>query len=226
MFDAVIFDCDGVLVDSEVLAIKGEREALSDIGLEYTPEEFVQRFIGLHDTAFFAQLRKDYRIKFEADPGPDFEDNILAGRRKHKDGIMPIDGAAMALDETRSLIGAIGVASSSRSDFLHQKLTRCNLIERAAPHVYSADLVDNGKPAPDIFLYTADRLGVDPSRCLVLEDSINGVKAAVSAGMQVWAFEGGGHIFPSYTRTLVETGATRIAKDFSDFVGLLRSSVG
>lgn len=220
-FDAIIFDCDGVLVDSEVLAIKGERAALGDLGLHYTPEEYVRRFVGLHDSLFFDHLRADYLAAHEF-PAPEyFEERVLDGRRREMAGLAIVKDADLALTAARERVGRIAVASSSRAHFLTGKLRRMGLYELAAPHIYSADLVAHGKPAPDIFFYAAERLGVSPSRCLVLEDSINGVKAGLAARMTVWGFTGGGHCFDGYGERLAEAGAHQIMRDYAEFLDAL-----
>ncbi|MEZ5917846.1 MAG: HAD family phosphatase [Parvularculaceae bacterium] len=145
--DAVIFDCDGVLVDSEVLAIRGERAALAQFDLVYSPQDYVRRFVGLHDGAFFDQLRADYAARHGA-PAPDnFADIVLEGRRRERHALTAVAGADRALGAARERIGALAVASSSRAHFLEAKLKRTNLWALAAPHVYSADLVAHGKPA-------------------------------------------------------------------------------
>lgn len=212
---AVIFDCDGVLVDSEVLAIRGERQALGELGLDYSPQEYVRRFVGLHDAAFFDALREDYRARLATPPPDDFEECVLAGRRREMAALQAVAGAGEALREARRLVGEIAVASSSRAHFLESKLKRMALWDDAAPHVYSADLVAHGKPAPDIFLYAAERLNVDPECCLVVEDSENGVKAGVAAGMIVCGFTGGGHCFEGHGDRLAAAGAHWLAADFA-----------
>jgi beta-phosphoglucomutase-like phosphatase (HAD superfamily) len=216
-FEAVIFDCDGVLVDSETLAVRGERAALADLGLFYSPEDYVRRFTGLHDGLFFDLLKTEYAAAHGASAPDDFEERVLAGRRREMHALTIIDGADLALRRTRAAIGAVAVASSSRAHFLDGKLKRMGLFELAAPHIYSADLVANGKPAPDIFLYTAERLGVAPQCCLVLEDSVNGVKAGLAAGMTVWGFVGGGHCFSGYGARLEDAGAERVIGDYEAF---------
>lgn len=220
-FDAIIFDCDGVLVDSEVLSIKGERTALEAFGIFYSPEEYVRKFVGLHDRAFFDALREDYRKIHDRDAPQDFEDHILEGRRRERHLLTAVAGADAALEKARRYARAISVASSSRAHFLTSKLERTGLYDLAHPHVYSADLVAHGKPAPDIFLYAAEKLGVDPAQCLVLEDSENGVKAGVAAGMSVWGFLGGGHIFDGHGDRLVNVGASQLVKNFVDFTDRL-----
>lgn len=218
---AVIFDCDGVLVDSEVLAIKGERGALEEFGLCYSPQEYVQKFVGLHDGAFFEALRKDFRKAFEADAPDDFEARVLEGRGRERHALQAVAGADRAMRAARERYGRIGVASSSRAHLLKSKLERTGLFGFVAPHVYSADLVAHGKPAPDIFLYTAEKLGIDPAQCLVLEDSENGVKAGRAAGMTVWGFLGGGHCFEGHGDRLLAAGATQNVSTFADFASTL-----
>lgn len=220
-FDAVIFDCDGVLVDSEVLAIRGEGRALAELGLVYAPEDYVRKFVGLHDSAFFAALRADYRAAHGRDAPDDFEDRVLAGRRAERHLLTAIAGADIALRHARARAGKLAVASSSRAQFLRAKLERTALYDLAAPHVYSADLVAAGKPAPDIFLYAAARIGADPARCLVIEDSENGVKAGRAAGMTVWGFLGGGHCYDGHGERLIAAGAALTARDYTAVITLL-----
>lgn len=220
-FDAIIFDCDGVLVDSEVLAIRGERAALEALGLSYSPEDYVRRFVGLHDAAFFDQLRDDHRARLGRAADEDFEERVLEGRRREMQALTIIAGADAALVAAKARYGRIAVASSARAKFLESKLKRMGLYDFAAPHVYSADLVAAGKPAPDIFLYAAEWIGAAPARCLVLEDSVNGVRAGLAAGMTVWGFTGGGHCFEGYGARLAAAGADRIMADHDEFVAAL-----
>ncbi len=217
-FAAIIFDCDGVLVDSETLSIKGERAALSEMGLDYPHAEYARRFVGLHDGAYFDELRADFRARLASEPPEDLEPRVLEGRRREAHALTAISGADASMRAARALTGKVAVASSSRAHFLESKLRRTGLWQLAAPHVYSADLVAQGKPAPDIFLWAAERLAVSPRRCLVLEDSINGVHAARAAGMTVWGFTGGGHCFSGYGDTLAAAGAARVVASHAAFV--------
>jgi len=217
-FDAIIFDCDGVLVDSEVLAIRGERTALEALGLSYTPEEYVRRFVGLHDAAFFDQLRADHRERLGRDAAPDFAERVLDGRRREMHALTIIAGADAALVAAKARFGRLAVASSARAVFLDSKLRRMGLFDLVAPHVYSADLVAAGKPAPDIFLYAAKKIEAAPQRCLVIEDSVNGVKAGVAAGMTVWGFTGGGHCYDGYDARLAAAGAHQVMQTYRAFL--------
>ena len=222
--EAVIFDCDGVLVDSEVLSISGERRALEAFGLRYSPDEYVARFVGMHDRLFFEELRADHLARHGRAAPAGFEDAILEGRRRESHRLTAIAGADEALRAARVAFRGLAVASSSRAHFLKSKLERTGLFDLAAPHVYSADLVAHGKPAPDIFLFAAERLDARPAACLVLEDSVNGVRAARAAGMEVWGFIGGGHAGPAHGRRLADAGAARIVQDFGAFKAALANA--
>ncbi len=215
-FDAIIFDCDGVLVDSEVISIHGERKALEEMGLIYGPADYVRLFVGMHDGAFIEALKSDYREAFNADPPPDFKARIMEGRRRESHRLAIVDGADKALTQA-SAKRPIAVASSAGAEYLASKLSRMGLYDIAAPHVYSADLVANGKPSPDIFLHAAAQLGVAPHRCLVLEDSENGVRAGVAAGMTVCGFLGGGHIYDGHGERLLAVGAEHLVESHYEF---------
>lgn len=189
-FSALIFDCDGVLVDSEVIAIRSERALLSEWGLHYAFETFVSRFVGLHNRDFYAALANDAAALGRTLP-ENFGKLLQANNWKHYETeLQAISGVQ---DVVAAFPGPQAVASSSEADKLVRKLTITGLHDTFTPHIYSSDLVKNGKPAPDLFLHTADVLRVPPERCVVIEDSVNGVRAALAAGMTAWGFTGGGH---------------------------------
>jgi beta-phosphoglucomutase-like phosphatase (HAD superfamily) len=108
------------------------------------------------------------------------------------------------------------VASSSGADFLREKLRLTGLLGAFDPHVYSADLVERAKPHPDIFLHAAEGLDADPARCLAIEDSVNGVRAALAAGMTVWGFAGGGHVDAQGAARLAEAGAHQVLETWAE----------
>ncbi|MGF1542976.1 MAG: HAD family hydrolase [Parvularculaceae bacterium] len=226
MIDAVIFDCDGVLADSEALSIVGERAALAELGLDMSAPDYVARYCGMHDRLFFARLAEDFLAATGAPPPADFEGRVLAGRRREAHRLRAVAGAQEAMRAARAVIGELAVASSSRAHLLEAKLKRLDLFDLAAPHVYSADLVERGKPAPDVFLYAADRLGVAPGRCLVVEDSENGVRAGVAAGMATWGFVGGGHCFDGHGGRLLAAGAARVVDDHRALAAAFGELVG
>src|SRR5690242_19248030 len=183
---ALIFDCDGVLVDSEVLAHAIEMEALAAAGLHYAPDEFRERFMGTSDKTFFDALEADALKRLgrsiRDDVFPQMKARYVAALRER---LTEVPGA---LAMVSALPHAKAVASSSSMVTLELKLRKTGLWDHFAPHVYSAQHVTHSKPAPDLFLLAAKALSVPAEDCLVLEDSVNGVTAALAAGMRVWAF--------------------------------------
>ncbi|MBV8168546.1 MAG: HAD-IA family hydrolase, partial [Alphaproteobacteria bacterium] len=119
-----------------------------------------------------------------------------------------------------------GVASSSSPDWLARHLGQAELWHRFVPHVYSVAQVTRGKPAPDLFLFAAARLGIAPARCLVVEDSVAGVQAAVAAGMTAFGFCGGGHCGSGHARRLEAAGAVATFADMAACGVALRAALG
>lgn len=220
MFEAVIFDCDGVLVDSEILGLEESAAYLRGHGFDWTAADLITRFTGYRTDVFARQLTEGYRALHGRDPDAVFFEGLSDIRRSRRHLLQPIANADRALTETGR---QVAVASSSHTEFLVGKMERTGLYDLAAPHVYSADLVEHGKPAPDVFLYAAEKLGAAPECCLVLEDSVNGVRAGVAAGMTVWGFLGGGHVFDGHAGRLEAAGASATVEDFNAFLKALSS---
>jgi len=208
MVQAVIFDCDGVLVDSEILAHEVETEVLDEIGLHYDRHEFTARFMGMSDAAFFAALEADGQARLGRSIIAEIRGPIDERmRRAVEERLTEVPGALRAV---AALGHAKAVASSSTALRLGVKLRKTGLWDHFAPHIFSAEHVKHAKPAPDLFLHAAAALGVPPAHCLVIEDSINGVRGGRAAGMRVWGFGGGGHMTERLTARLSEAGAERI----------------
>ena len=219
MISAVIFDCDGVLVDSEVLALEVELAMLAEQGLSFEREDYVTRFMGLSYQAFHDVIDEEAKKRI----GRPVSDRIraeLAARLRQTmiARLTEVPGAVAAVAGTPLLKA---VASSSTKEGLERKLKQVGLWSHFEPHVYSADHVVNAKPAPDLFLHAAEKLGVPPRECLVLEDSVNGVTAARAAGMCVWGFLGGGHVHDKMGGRLTAAGAERLVKDWPEAGRLL-----
>jgi HAD superfamily hydrolase (TIGR01509 family) len=214
MISAVIFDCDGVLVDSEVLIHEIELEVLADLGLHYDSHDFKMRHLGTSDTAYYQALDRDglerlgrtisgeVRPMMKARVASVFDERL---------GEVPGALAAVA-----ALHHAKAVASSSGVKALDYKLRKTGLWDHFAPHVYSAEHVVHAKPAPDLFLLAAKSLDVRPEDCLVIEDSVHGVTAGRAAGMRVWGFGGGGHMDGRMTARLSNAGAERIVATWAE----------
>jgi HAD superfamily hydrolase (TIGR01509 family) len=222
MIEAVIFDCDGVLVDSEVLAIEAELAALAEIGLAYDAADFKARFMGMSDKAFFDALEADHRLHRKTGLPDGFRDSCKARYHASWHRLAQVPGASTAVARVTHMKA---VASSSTAQALERKLKQTDLWDLFAPHVYSADHVAHAKPAPDLFLHAADALRVHPAHCLVIEDSVNGVAAARAAGMGVWGFMGGGHMDEACGARLHAAGAARLVRDWDEADALLSSGV-
>jgi HAD superfamily hydrolase (TIGR01509 family) len=183
--ELVIFDCDGVLVDSEPIAVRVDLVVLTRVGLKLSEAEVIERFVGRSPALMTAAIEEHlghvlpdhWEREFERLYADAFEDELVA-----------VEGVQDALDRI-SLPTC--VASSSEPNSLRRKLKLTGLYERFAPNIFSASEVANGKPAPDLFLHAAARMGVTPSRCVVVEDSRYGVHAARAADMHVMAYAGG-----------------------------------
>jgi HAD superfamily hydrolase (TIGR01509 family) len=211
---AIIFDCDGVLVNSEQIAIAVERALLEDLGLTYTDADYQSRFVGLSDARFETALRADFVGLGRGTFPDDFMTQVRAECwHRFTSELQAVEGLT---DYLATLDCPVAVASSSGVRSLERKLTLTGLAERFAPHAYSGDLVENGKPAPDLFLYAATQLGYEPHRCIVIEDSANGVRAGVSAGMMVWGFTGGGHADEGLAGRLHHAGAHHVFASYPE----------
>jgi HAD superfamily hydrolase (TIGR01509 family) len=188
MFDLVIFDCDGVLVDSEMLSAQVLREQLAEIGIALSFEQFRAEFLGRS----FASAAQNLKARTGCELPEHFaRDYFIHLNALFATDLKPMSGVQHVLS---ALVADHCVASGSIPPRLDFSLKVCGLDQHFGHRVYSAALVKHAKPAPDLFLHAAKAHGVAPSRCLVLEDSEMGVRAALAAGMTVWHFAGGSHI--------------------------------
>jgi HAD superfamily hydrolase (TIGR01509 family) len=219
LISAVIFDCDGVLVDSEVLALEVELAVLAEQGLSFEHEDYVTRFMGLSYQAFHDVIDREAEERLGRSISVAIRDELATRLRQTMIArLTEVPGAGVAVAGT---VLPKAVASSSTREGLERKLKQVGLWEHFEPHVYSADHVTHAKPAPDLFLHAAEALKVKPGECLVLEDSVNGVIAARAAGMRVWGFLGGGHAHDGLSVRLTEAGAERIAQDWAEVARIL-----
>ncbi len=218
-FEAILFDCDGVLVDSEIIYVDVEREHLARIGLNYDLGVYMDRFQGLGSDDFWAALDRDHRALGKGPLPETFGRDLDAATLERIDRELSEISGIKAFLENHT--GPRAVASSSRLERLIHKLERTGLHRFFAPHIYSGEQVANGKPAPDLFLYAAKNLGVDPAITLVIEDSVNGVKAGLAAGMTVWGFVGGGHSHCGHAEQLLEAGAHKVVDSHGNLADLL-----
>jgi HAD superfamily hydrolase (TIGR01509 family) len=216
-FDLVIFDCDGVLVDSEIIAADTLAGMLSRYGQPSDAGEVLTRYLGRS----FKAVEDDYLARtgqplphgFEAEEKRALEDAFRAELR-------PIEGIREVLLRLQEQQRAYALASSSSLQRIAHSLDITGLAPFFEGRIFSASMVKRGKPAPDLFLHVAHTMGLEPSRTLVIEDSPAGVAAGKAAGMTVWGFTGGGH----HARfdgvgSLRRAGADRIIASMTEFEG-------
>ena len=184
-FELVIFDCDGVLVDSERLAVRIDALVLAKMGWSLTEEEIVERFVGRSDSHMREELGKHLERELPEDWDAEFNDLYRDAFLRE---LEPVEGIVEALD--RIAIPTC-VASSGSHAKMRMTLGRTGLFDRFEGRIFSGNEVANGKPAPDLFLHAAARMGVPPASCAVVEDSRFGVEAARAAGMRAFGFAGG-----------------------------------
>jgi len=212
--DLIIFDCDGVLIDSEWMVCTMVSEELTGLGYPMTPEQVVQRFAGRPEPEILAEIAADW-----GRPVPPAYREAMT-RRIHDaftSELAAIPGVAATLAR---IVIPFCVASSSGPEKLKMGLSFVGLYDYfapdpTAPNVVSAAYVAHGKPAPDVFLYAAGTMRTPVHGCLVIEDSLPGVRAACSAGMRVFGFTGGSHCQPGHAERLLAAGAERVLAHMS-----------
>lgn len=208
----IIFDCDGVLVDSEIIAGRIEAEVKTAMGFPITLEEQLKRFVG---HGFSSSV-----VQEELKRLPENFNEIVDERCRvaYQKELKPIKGV---LDTLLSLPHPKCVASSSHSDWLDLKLTLTNLKSSFPNCIFSGDLVEKCKPEPDLFHYALNKMGWRADECLVVEDSLAGVMAGKAAGLTVCGFVGGTHILPGHIDLLVRAGADYIVSDIRNIKRIL-----
>ena len=211
----VIFDCDGVLVDSERLAIRVESRLLGTLGWSLTEDEVLDRFVGRSDADMLAEIEHhlgrevpEWTERYQRDLHAAFHAELTA-----------VDGVADALDALDQLGLATCVASSGTHEKMQLTLGLTGLYDRFAGRISSATQVTAGKPAPDLFLLAARSMGAEPDRCVVVEDSRSGVAAARAAGMRSLGFTGG--LTPEHWLEGLDTTTFRDMRELPGLVATL-----
>ncbi len=185
--ELVIFDCDGVLVDSERIAIQVDIEVLAELGWTLTEDEVIERFVGRSDEDMTRAIEQHLGITL---PGP-WDAQFAPRCHEAMAALTVVDGVPDVL----AAVHAAGLVTCVASNGSHAKIERSlritGLRDHFADRIFSVDDVTRAKPEPDLFLHAASTLGVAPAACAVVEDSRYGVAAARAAGMQVFGFGGG-----------------------------------
>jgi HAD superfamily hydrolase (TIGR01509 family) len=214
-FDLIIFDCDGVLVDSEVISCRAHAETLTRHGYPITSEQVLDRFLG--------RSMRQATIEIEAELGRSLPEDFASQTYAEIFRLF-----ATSLEATPHIVEALAqikqpicVASSGPPEKISASLNRTGLYDRFAPHIFSAVQVRHGKPAPDLFLFAAKQMQAAPPNCLVIEDSVAGIAGAIAAGMRVLGFHGGSHCRAGYGDQLRTAGAIATFDDMRQLPGLI-----
>jgi HAD superfamily hydrolase (TIGR01509 family) len=214
-FDLVIFDCDGVLVDSEVIACRVDADTLTRHGYPITADQVLDRFLG--------RSMREVNLEVEAELGrslpDDFSTQLLD--ELYRSFAAELEAVPHIHQTLDTIAQPVCVASSGSHERMRISLGRAGLYDKFAPHIFSATQVRNGKPAPDLFLFAAEQMAMSPKQCLVIEDSAPGIAAALAAGMTVLGFHGGSHCRPGYADTLRGAGAVVTFDDMRELPGLI-----
>lgn len=214
--ELVIFDCDGVLVDSEPPANRLLARSLADHGLVMSVEEVMRTFVGLSLPSCVKLARDRFGVDLPDSFIPDLKRDSLDILARE---VTAIPGIAETVD---ALPCRTCVASSGEIEKMHLTLGATGLLPRFEGRLYSSTMVSRGKPAPDLFLHAAAMMGVAPDRCVVIEDSPFGLQAAVAAGMWPLGFAGGGHRDLGRDRQmLLDAGAAIVFDRMADLPLLL-----
>ena len=207
MFELIIFDCDGVLVDSEPLSAKAAAIALAEFGVRLDAQQAQNAFIGLTFAAAITKVRSDFGVELPPAYASRYARHLEQTFRQE---LKPMAGVVQMLE---SLHLPFCVGSNSSQARLAMTFEITGLTHFFTGRIFSGEDVKEGKPAPDLFLHAAARCGVAPQNCLVIEDSPVGVVAAVKAGMPAIGFVGGGHASPALRERLLQAGASVILAD-------------
>lgn len=219
----LIFDCDGVLIDSEVIYLEVELAFLRDLGISVDWATYVREFMALGPT--------EWRVKYAGlilretgepllDEG--FEKLKAESRQRVAEGLKPVEGAEAMLESLRH---KRCVASSTQLGFLHRKLDIVNFSRFFGDDVFSGDMVERGKPAPDLFLHAAQAMKQEDGNCIVVEDSVNGVMAGKAAGFHVVGFTGGSHCRKGHGGMLEDAGADLVIDSHGELTEWIASEL-
>lgn len=214
-YGAVIFDNDGVCVDSEGLSGESDAQVLRELGVSINAREATLLSLGLTHEQSVRRIEETFGVTLPPDYLPRTEEALKIA---YKTRLTAMSGVADLMQRLRV---PYCVASNSPPSKLGLGLACTGLFELLYPHIYCAKLVQRGKPAPDLFLYAAERLSISPSRCVVIEDSLAGVTAGKAAGMQVIGFVGGSHHDDKNGATLLSAGADAIAASMTEIAEML-----
>lgn len=210
-FDLVIFDCDGVLIDSEIISARMLVAELSRLGLTIDLPYVERHFLGRSYPVVMETIRREFGL----DLPPEFE-------TQYREGLLAaFQSSLKVVPHVHEVLAGIGVpfcvATSSSPRRVEMSLELVGLSDLVGDRVFTSTMVARGKPAPDLFLHAAERMGAAPARTLVIEDSLTGLRAGLAAGMTVWRFVGASHLGPEAPEEPPDARPHRRLVSFADF---------
>ncbi len=220
--DLIIFDCDGVLVDSEIIAAQVDSKLLTKAGFPITPEEMAEKFAGLSFRDILKKVEEISSIPLQASLIEESDQRLNDALAKRVKSVPGAAKAAALVSVPRC------ICSNSSRNRIAITLNRTGLMPLFDGAIYAAEDTETkkGKPEPDVFLYAAQKQNADPSRCMVIEDSVHGVTGAVNAGMRVIGFTGASHTYPGHSDVLSEAGAITVINRMVDLPATLAALDG
>ena len=213
-FDLVILDCDGVLIDSEIISLSMLIAELALRGVSVDLDYVSRNFLGRSYPTVMQTIRQEFGLDLPPEFEAHYRDRLLAAFQTDLN-VMP--GVRAALD---GLALPRCVATSSSPGRAEMSLRLTGLEDLLGPRLFTASMVARGKPAPDLFLHAAAACGADPARCLVIEDSLTGIRAGLAAGMTVWRFTGGSHMAGRHLTQPDDATPHLVFDDFNTFLDL------
>ncbi|MEP0519828.1 MAG: HAD-IA family hydrolase [Hyphomicrobiales bacterium] len=199
----IIFDCDGVLVDSEILASEVNRTLAKEMGMDISLDDLSLRFSGLTGDAIFEKIAEELEVPVPENIVERSDDLLDEALKQSLQAVPGVDAMLDMIDDPYC------ICSNSTGARLEQNLKIVSLFDRFRPHIYSAIEVKQNlpKPSPDVFLHAAETHCASPKDTIVIEDSSHGVEGAVAAGMRVIGFTGASHTYPGHGEKLMDAGA-------------------
>ena len=208
----LLFDCDGVLVDTEYIAAIKMTHALQGLGVDFSVEYYLQNLSGTTFSSIVHRYNKNSLSEDEVHRFINRVEDEVAAEVKLIDGVNELLG---------NLPYAKSVVSNSSTCTVENVLKVTGITDHFSPKIFSSELVSQPKPAPDIYRLAIKSLGYDAAEIVVIEDSISGAKAALAAGLKVIGFTGGSHILPGHDQKLLALGVTQVASSMVELGAIL-----
>jgi len=217
--ELIIFDCDGVLMDSEIVAAAAELEIYSEFGVEMEPQEFAQRFAGKDSALIKLDMEAELGRALPEDTMKKIHANVEAMCGKEARMIKGADTVLDKLDQARC------ICSNGPQQKMKQMLGRVGLYDKFRPYIFSAKDFDppKHKPQPDLILKALTEFELTSQQAIVIEDSIHGIAAAKAAGTRVIGFTGASHTYSTHADELIDAGAETVISRFSDLPGIIKA---